>query len=66
MRASQQKTKPLGHVQAKVLRMCEMKPESEVLLATIEVAAARRLERRGLVDVHLDYFGVWCKVRAKV
>ena len=62
MRAKETRTRGFGRVQAKVLRMCEMKPGTEVLLKAKEIAAARRLARRGLVVVIPDYFGTWCKV----
>ena len=53
----------LGPVQRKVLRMCRLKPGTEVLLKSNDVSAARRLEQRGFVIVKPDYFGVWCILR---
>ena len=50
----------LGVVQEKVLCLCQMKPGTDVLLkGRREANAARRLERRGLVSVFRDDFGMW-------
>lgn len=47
-------------VQEKVLCLCQMKPGTDVLLkGRREANEARRLERRGLVSVFRDDFGVW-------